>query len=150
MHADEFPTWVLAQTSPTCAASLSEHGRVNQAEGYSEADPQGSVCEAPGRHCHDPSRPIDSEAFSLGDPAASPCSVKGPDARLPDSRRQGAGGRSIAVARSVSAMSFPQVGDSSSAFALSLGADGMTINADIVPFREGQVVGDIAYADFSV
>ena len=49
----------------------------------------------------------------------------------------------------VGAMSFPTVGDSSSAFAITLGADGITETLDIVLFRVGQVDGDLGYADYS-
>lgn len=53
------------------------------------------------------------------------------------------------ISGTVGAMSFPTVGDSSSAFALTVGADGVDVTADFVLFRVGQIDGDIGYEDYS-
>jgi hypothetical protein len=48
---------------------------------------------------------------------------------------------------SVGAMSFPTVGNSSSAYALTLTLQGVNVGIDIVMFRVGKVLGDITYED---
>lgn len=55
------------------------------------------------------------------------------------------------VTGTVGAMSFPNVGASvpTNAFALNFTAKGISIGADIVLFRVGQLFGDVLYEDFS-
>jgi hypothetical protein len=47
----------------------------------------------------------------------------------------------------VGAMSFPKVGDQSSAYAMTLLTQGVTLGIDIILFRVGSYVGDLLYAD---
>jgi hypothetical protein len=44
-------------------------------------------------------------------------------------------------------MSFPKVGDQSSAYAMTLLTQGVTLGIDIILFRVGSYVGDLLYAD---
>lgn len=53
------------------------------------------------------------------------------------------------VTGSVGAMSFPTVGNSSSAFAINLSIKGISAGIDIVLFRVGDLDGDIVYGDLS-
>jgi hypothetical protein len=50
---------------------------------------------------------------------------------------------------SVGAMSFPTIGNSSSAFAINLTADGVSVGIDLILFRVGQIDGDMVYEDYS-
>ena len=51
------------------------------------------------------------------------------------------------ITGSVGAMSFPTVGDRSSAYALSLQIQGITVGADVVVFQTGKVIGEVIYED---
>jgi hypothetical protein len=53
------------------------------------------------------------------------------------------------VTGSMGAMSFPTVGESSSAFAARLTVKGITVGFDIILFRGGAVDGELLYADIS-
>jgi hypothetical protein len=53
------------------------------------------------------------------------------------------------VAGTVSAMSLPHVGSSSSAYAISLTAQGQTIGIDLVFFKVGRYDGELLYGDIS-
>ena len=48
---------------------------------------------------------------------------------------------------SIGAMSFPTVGNASSAYAMTLSSNGINVGFDIIVFRAGQVAGDIGYGD---
>jgi hypothetical protein len=50
---------------------------------------------------------------------------------------------------SIGAMSFPALGDSSSAYAINLTASGVSLGIDIVLFRVGAITGDVLYFDYS-
>ena len=45
-------------------------------------------------------------------------------------------------------MSFPTVGNRSSAYALSLQIQGITVGADVVVFQTGMVIGEVVHEDF--
>ena len=47
---------------------------------------------------------------------------------------------------SVGALSFPKVDDQSSAYALTLSVEGVSVGFDIILFRVGSYVGELAYA----
>jgi hypothetical protein len=53
------------------------------------------------------------------------------------------------VKGSVGAMSFPPLGDSSSAYAINLTASGVSLGIDVVLFRAGSITGQLLYFDFS-
>jgi hypothetical protein len=53
------------------------------------------------------------------------------------------------VTGTVGAMSFPKVGDSSSAYAVTFTVQGETLGVDLVFFRVRQFDGELAYADIS-
>jgi hypothetical protein len=53
------------------------------------------------------------------------------------------------VTGTVGAMSFPKVGDSSSAYAVNLTVQGQTLGIDFVFFRVGQFDGELSYGDIS-
>jgi hypothetical protein len=45
-------------------------------------------------------------------------------------------------------MSFPTVGDRSSAYAISLQIQGITAGVDVVVFQTGKIIGEVVYEDF--
>ena len=55
----------------------------------------------------------------------------------------------IKVTGTVGAMSFPKVGDSSSAYSMNVTAQGQTLGIDLVFFRVGQFDGLLEYGDIS-
>jgi hypothetical protein len=44
-------------------------------------------------------------------------------------------------------MSFPTVGNRSSAYAITLQIQGITVGADVVVFQTGKVIGEVVYED---
>jgi hypothetical protein len=51
------------------------------------------------------------------------------------------------ITGSVGAMSFPTVGNRSSAYAITLQIQGITVGADVVVFQTGKVIGEVVYED---